>query len=89
MKHNRDLRYGRIDPIILIKEKRSRPLGGRMDLIRSLDAMSSRVVHKALEALGALDDTGEDEGYGRECGRGRASIPEDGLGDRRSSRSSI
>ena len=55
-------RCGRIDPIILIKEKRSRPFGGRMDLTRSLDAMTSRVVHKALEALGALDDTGKNAG---------------------------
>ena len=28
-----------------------------MDLTRSLDAITSRVIHKALETLGALDDT--------------------------------
>ena len=47
-----------------------------MNLIRSFDAMTSRVVYKA---LGALDDTGEDEGYGREGGKEWASILEDDL----------
>ena len=60
-----------------------------MNLIRSLDAMISRVVHKALEALNAFDNTNENEEYGKECKRERMSILEDDLSDRRSSRSSI
>ena len=47
------------------------------------------MVHKALEAFDALDDTDENEGYAREDERERTSILEDGLSDRRSSRSSI
>ena len=81
-------RCGRIDSITLIR--RERALGGRRDLTirreralgdltRSLDTMTW------IRALGALGDTGENEGYGRECGRERTSILEDGLSDRRSS----
>ena len=57
-----------------------------MDLTRSLDTMTWI---KALEALDALDDTSENEGYGREDEKERTSILEDDLSDRRSSRSPI